>query len=438
MDSDKAVVTDLEAMVDVADQGIVSKAIVENEHHKLIHFTLAAGQELSEHTASVPAVIQILQGRGTVIARGRDARGLGRGCSTTCRPSSSTPWSPTRTWCSCSRCSGPEAGTAPGRRATAARRRAPRVRSSAARRRPRLVDLRDRPAGVAEGEHASARPPTRRPSGRAGPVHRLETWWSGSHSPRASPASARTRRRAGRRGDVVSASYRRLRERAVIGRRLRPARPPAGAAMADCAEPCVEQRPARDEHASTPASASRRRATAVETRQAVRRATSAGGDAGAARREHERSVVHERVVPVAAATAGSAASATACRLLLAEVLGQAQLVGEHAAHVGVHRGEVGVVGEDEHGARGVRADARQRAQSLGRARQLGGAAVRRGGDGGLRAGLQPPRPGVVPETLPAPEHLGQGRRGETLEVRPGLQPLREPRRRPAAPASAAA
>ncbi len=75
MDSDKAIVTDLEAMVDVAEQGIVSKAIVENEHHKLIHFTLAAGQELSEHTASVPAVIQILQGRGTVVLGGETYEG---------------------------------------------------------------------------------------------------------------------------------------------------------------------------------------------------------------------------------------------------------------------------------------------------------------------------------------------------------------------------
>ena len=75
MDSQNAVVTDLEAMVDVAEQGIVSKAIVENEHHKLIHFTLAAGQELSEHTASVPAVIQILQGRGTVTLGGETYEG---------------------------------------------------------------------------------------------------------------------------------------------------------------------------------------------------------------------------------------------------------------------------------------------------------------------------------------------------------------------------
>jgi quercetin dioxygenase-like cupin family protein len=71
MDVTEPVVADLEAMVDVAERGIVSKAIVENDHHKIIHFTLAAGQELSEHTASVPAVIQILEGRGTVALGGR-------------------------------------------------------------------------------------------------------------------------------------------------------------------------------------------------------------------------------------------------------------------------------------------------------------------------------------------------------------------------------
>jgi quercetin dioxygenase-like cupin family protein len=72
MDITQPVVADLEAMVDVARQGIVSKAIVENEHHKIIHFTLAAGQELSEHTASVPAVIQVLQGGGTVVLGGEE------------------------------------------------------------------------------------------------------------------------------------------------------------------------------------------------------------------------------------------------------------------------------------------------------------------------------------------------------------------------------
>ena len=57
-------------MAQLADQGIVSKSIVENEHHKIIHFTLAPGQELSEHTASVPAVIHVLRGEGKVVLDG--------------------------------------------------------------------------------------------------------------------------------------------------------------------------------------------------------------------------------------------------------------------------------------------------------------------------------------------------------------------------------
>jgi quercetin dioxygenase-like cupin family protein len=66
MAEEQPVVADLEAMVQIADSGIVSKSIVENDHHKIILFCLAPGQELSEHTASVPAVIHVLRGKGTV------------------------------------------------------------------------------------------------------------------------------------------------------------------------------------------------------------------------------------------------------------------------------------------------------------------------------------------------------------------------------------
>ncbi len=66
MNEQGPVVADLEALVQIAQDGIVSKSIVENEHHKLILFCLAPGQELSEHTASVPASIHVLRGKGTV------------------------------------------------------------------------------------------------------------------------------------------------------------------------------------------------------------------------------------------------------------------------------------------------------------------------------------------------------------------------------------
>ena len=64
------VIADLSAMMQVAENGIVSKSIVENERHKIVHFTFAPGQELSEHTASVPASIHILDGQGTVVLDG--------------------------------------------------------------------------------------------------------------------------------------------------------------------------------------------------------------------------------------------------------------------------------------------------------------------------------------------------------------------------------
>ena len=70
MAEEQPVVADLEAMVQIADSGIVSKSIVENDHHKIILFCLAPGQELSEHTASVPAVIHVLRGKGTVTLGG--------------------------------------------------------------------------------------------------------------------------------------------------------------------------------------------------------------------------------------------------------------------------------------------------------------------------------------------------------------------------------
>lgn len=71
---DAPLVVDLDALQQVAEQGIVSRVLVENEHHKIVHFTFAPGQELSEHTASVPAVIQILDGEGAVRLGGEDHR----------------------------------------------------------------------------------------------------------------------------------------------------------------------------------------------------------------------------------------------------------------------------------------------------------------------------------------------------------------------------
>jgi len=66
------VTTDLAADAEFSRDAIVSRGIVENDHHKIILFTLAAGQELSEHTASVPATIHVTAGHGTVTLGGQE------------------------------------------------------------------------------------------------------------------------------------------------------------------------------------------------------------------------------------------------------------------------------------------------------------------------------------------------------------------------------
>jgi quercetin dioxygenase-like cupin family protein len=51
-----------ELMNAIPKDSIVSRTIHQDEQMKVIVFGFDQGQELSEHTASVPAIIQILQG----------------------------------------------------------------------------------------------------------------------------------------------------------------------------------------------------------------------------------------------------------------------------------------------------------------------------------------------------------------------------------------
>jgi len=54
-------VADLRAQ-DIPADGILSRTIYNDDHVKVVLFGFGAGQELSEHTASMPAIIQIVQG----------------------------------------------------------------------------------------------------------------------------------------------------------------------------------------------------------------------------------------------------------------------------------------------------------------------------------------------------------------------------------------
>lgn len=51
--------------IEAPADGILSVPLFQDATTKVVLFAFAAGQELSEHTASVPATIQLLQGRAT-------------------------------------------------------------------------------------------------------------------------------------------------------------------------------------------------------------------------------------------------------------------------------------------------------------------------------------------------------------------------------------
>jgi len=62
----KGVFKNLEDMIEFAKDGIVSKTIAEVEGNKVSLFCMAAGQQLSTHSASFPAVIHVLKGKGEI------------------------------------------------------------------------------------------------------------------------------------------------------------------------------------------------------------------------------------------------------------------------------------------------------------------------------------------------------------------------------------
>jgi len=66
MDSPFAVMTALQEPVSVAADSIVSRTLYNGDDARVILFVFAPGQELSEHTASRPALIHILEGSGTI------------------------------------------------------------------------------------------------------------------------------------------------------------------------------------------------------------------------------------------------------------------------------------------------------------------------------------------------------------------------------------
>jgi len=62
----KSVYADLESMMEFAKDGIVSKTLVKTSDKEISLFCMSAGQSISSHKSSFPAIIHVLHGSGEV------------------------------------------------------------------------------------------------------------------------------------------------------------------------------------------------------------------------------------------------------------------------------------------------------------------------------------------------------------------------------------
>jgi quercetin dioxygenase-like cupin family protein len=62
---------DIGSLVEVAFDATVSRTVLKAEGARLVLFAFDAGQELTEHTAAMPVLLQVLDGRLTVSAADR-------------------------------------------------------------------------------------------------------------------------------------------------------------------------------------------------------------------------------------------------------------------------------------------------------------------------------------------------------------------------------
>ena len=62
MDTSYKFIENLETMIEVPQDGTLSRTVYADERVKAVLFGFDTGQELSEHTASMPAIIHIVKG----------------------------------------------------------------------------------------------------------------------------------------------------------------------------------------------------------------------------------------------------------------------------------------------------------------------------------------------------------------------------------------
>jgi len=62
----KSVYADLDSMMEFAKDGIVSKTLVKTSDKEISLFCMSAGQSISSHKSSFPAIIHVLHGSGEI------------------------------------------------------------------------------------------------------------------------------------------------------------------------------------------------------------------------------------------------------------------------------------------------------------------------------------------------------------------------------------
>lgn len=55
-------IKNLSSMAEMPKEGILSVAVEDNEHYKVVLFLMPAGQYISSHTSTMPATVQIIRG----------------------------------------------------------------------------------------------------------------------------------------------------------------------------------------------------------------------------------------------------------------------------------------------------------------------------------------------------------------------------------------
>jgi quercetin dioxygenase-like cupin family protein len=61
--TDQTFLSDVTTGLEIPDEGVLSKVLYRDDKIRVVGFAFDTGQELTEHTAAVPVVIQVVSGR---------------------------------------------------------------------------------------------------------------------------------------------------------------------------------------------------------------------------------------------------------------------------------------------------------------------------------------------------------------------------------------